>query len=222
MEIAYFLKDSIQKATKIMLWQNINGTRHIWYGRLLFIDQNKAQAILVINQQDKSFDINAKSTLYVKGEFESVLFKSHIRSVNETAVKIDLPEMAYLYEKRKFERFQFKDETNSIMFSRSNEGYSHRNRFLGNVLDISRQGLTLIIQPNMAQNWSPEDSLNIYRISDKKLSQPIKAEIIYIKPIRNFRNNRMYLKYRFGLRFSSEMNRIQISSIAKKKSKKVA
>lgn len=221
-EIAYFLKDSIPKATNIMLWQNIKGVRHIWHGRILFLDQEKNKVILVFNENKEKVDVKKKSTLYVKGEFESVLFKAEIKGVGDHYVQIEIPQFAYLYEKRKFERFKFAGDTNSVLFTRSNDTYTTRSRFTGNVIDISRQGITLIIQPNMAQNWSPQDSLNIYRISDKKLNTPITAKIIYIKPIRTLANNRMSLQYRFGLQFKSEMNRIEISAIAKTNAIKIA
>lgn len=220
-EIIYFIKDSIQKATKIMLWQNIEGKRNIWFGRILFIDESAGKIIISTVNKDQDLSIDDKFTLYVKGDFESVLFKAEIKQKTKNSVELSFPEFAYLYEKRQFERFKFHPEANNISFGKSMECFKH-SKFSGNLLDISRQGLTLIVPPNFAQNWSPEDTINIFKISDNKLTEPLAAQVVYIKPIRNFKNNRMYLKYRFGLKFKEEMNRLQINKLKPKKQNKAA
>lgn len=215
-EIAYYFKGYIQKATNILVWQNVGNKRKVWIGRILFINSKNKKAFISIRRDKlKEFNPDVESTLYVKGDYESVLFKTKIQKTQKQCLEIDIPDCAYLYEKRKYERFQFQSETNQLVsFAKSSDYEKSRDLLNGNVLDVSRQGLTLIIQPNMAQNWSTNDFLNIYRISNKKFSTPLKAKIIYIKPIRKIKNNRMSLKYRFGLQFQEEINRLQMDTIA--------
>lgn len=213
-EIQSCIGDSVFNATRITFWQNIDGYRHIWHGRVLSVNEKKNKVIFLLDEPIYETDISSQFNLYIKSEYDELLLKTKVKYVAKGVVHADIPEYGYLWEQREHERFEFINNDTNIYFSKNEKGFNNRSRFTCNAIDISKRGMGLVMQPNIVQNWSCQDVVSIYKVSNKILSEPIEAEIVYIKQFQVKLGKVTKIRYRIGLKFKSEMNKTQMSCIS--------
>jgi len=222
-EIRSFFREYIRLKCPVLLWQNMeeqgvsNAERVIFNGQFSMLDDSKDVLILNYNaskNQEVDFDVN--STLYIKGEIQSILFKVDITHHADGKILLQIPSEVRVCEKREKARINFGyDYEGKVEFFNYKAYKSKRKHSSAKLIDVSQGGLAMLMFTGKAHNWTPGDTFHVVSVNGFEFPDPITAEIRYIRTIRITRNNQGLNAYRLGIQFERDLSAKELTSILK-------
>lgn len=202
-EIVDIFKDACKERIPVVIWQNINNERLIL--NATFKNYNIEENTIVLDiKNPQALPLKNRATLYLKGNFKSILFKEMLTFSSGKIAIFNIPKELRLIELRKFERKQFRlTDDKFVEFFRINKLTDKKESFKFHILDLSNRGLAFNAESMEATNFIEKESITITAISDVKLPVPVKGTINYIKGQKQNIKAKQVFHYRLGVVFES-------------------
>lgn len=222
-EIRTFLKDYVTTKTEVLLWQNLdqkgkNGAKRVIFkGKFILLNENKNFLLLKFelgNGEEIPFEFT--STLYIKGNLQSVLFKIEISHHSKGTILLPIPQEMRVLEKREKPRFNFGVYSEGkVEFFNYKTMRTNRKHNSAKLIDVSQGGLAMLMYTGKVHSWSEGDRFHIMRINSQTFTDTIVATINYIMPIEIERNNQTISAYRIGVHFDRDLTSSELTTILK-------
>lgn len=222
-EIRSYFKEYVRLKCSVMLWQNMEGAgisnakRVIFTGKFVLINEDKDFLVLTYQENEKNkINFSQISTLYIKGDVESILFKVDITHHGKGKILIPIPDEIRVCEKREKARINFGyNHEGKVEFFNYRAYRSKRKNSSAKLVDVSQGGLAMLMFTGKAHSWSPGDSFHIVSINNHEFTEPIAGTIRYIRTVRIMRNNQGVNAYRLGIEFERPLSSRELASILK-------
>lgn len=222
-EIRSFFREYIRLKCPVLLWQNMGGAgqsnakRVIFQGLFVLLNEKKDFVVLTYKtDKNQPIDFDTSSTLYIKGNVQSILFKVDITHYSEGKILIALPSEVRVCEKRERARINFGyNYDGKVEFFNYKAYRSKRKHSSAKLVDVSQGGVAILMFTGKAHSWSPGDTFHIVSINGYEFPEPITGEIRYIRTIRITRNNQGVNAYRLGIQFERELTSQELTRILK-------
>lgn len=221
-EIKGFFLEYIRRKSPVLLWQNMDGIpqgqdgdkRIIFNGYFAHFDEKKQYLVLEYKTGPmKKPDFAKNSTLYIKGDLSSILFKADIQYHSSGKLLMPLPKEIRVLEKREDPRTDFGYEFNGrVEFSKVNQYNMSKKSMSARIVNISKGGAAILLFSG-AHNWTEGDTLQIFSICKFEFSFPIDAEVRNIRTVQIERNNQFTSGFRIGLQFKRKLEEKELQDI---------
>lgn len=224
-EIRALFREYIRLKCPVLLWQNMesaglsNAKRVIFRGHFSLINEDKDFIVLNYKQDPKdNVNFSQMSTLYIKGDIQSILFKVEVTHHSNGKVLFTIPSEVRILEKRARPRITFGyNFEGRVEFFNYKAYRSKRKHSSSKIIDLSQKGLAMLMYTGKAHSWSIGDSIYVTRLNGFEIPETILAEIRYIRTVRITRNNQSVNAYRMGVEFERDLTREELTEILKRK-----
>lgn len=213
-EIVNVLKRIQLEEEEVFIWQNHQGKRNIIYCKIEKVDPGMGNFSISPIDEAQSFQLEKKLSLYIKGEFESILFKQDVSFFTESLVILKIPSEIRIVEKRSISRKKFElSDQYKIVIAKYEKNSKKPRKFDLFLLDISLKGISFFVSPNQLLSFSAADQFYLLQLGEKKFSTPVTSTIKYIS---RFSSAADEVKgHRIGAQFEGDLPQDIIDSINK-------
>lgn len=186
------------------LWQNFDTLRQITSIKNLEIDFVAREVTAFLDPAVTVLD--SSRSFFIKLDYKGSIFKVDSYKIEKNLVRFSFPKLIKTLELRGYKRYCLDPKNENLVclkVSRT-ETKELSTEFFIRVLDISYNGLGLLISDLNHSFLNQHKSVLITQIGSNKLSQPIKGEVLYLSD--DFDSSYCKRKYRqkkFGLKLFS-------------------
>lgn len=197
LEIDAILKNSNESTT--ILWQNKEESKRVVYG-ISKLKYNETIQTIQFYVKDYDFDMEEDKVVYIKLSYRQTVFKGEVVSIEGNVVTIYFPKDVKAQELRSVPRkeFRVKDEKNVILKIASKETSDKSIDLIFKVLDISKEGICLVVSDNNRQYLKNTEKHLLTHLGEVELPKGVFLELKYIQKYRYRHRGQLHIVNRAG------------------------
>lgn len=196
--------------TEFTLWQQIGDDRRTYPVKIVEMTKTHTKIKIIKLPQNDLFDDKKPIFCHIQGL--DIIFKKE--SFTRIGQFVDFPHPAevQIYEKRRTKRYYYlyQDHKNityhSLEMIDGQPAWTHSSV----LVDISTSGAGMVVAKDSLKDLRQGQHLYLVNLTDQKLPEPFKMEIVYIEDYSEKENG----MYKVGLIFDDELDSISYQSIS--------
>jgi len=207
-EIVETLHKMYQEKSPVKIWQKPKDnktSRKVFDLTIQKINKRKNTFSLIANDQQELMDIDKNTTVYIRGEERSILFKQTKVELSKGSLCLVIPYEVRLYERRYKERIKFSYDEKFMLKMHKAKKPSHQSETKAyQLIDVSSCGLAIFMTLQESDFFSKGDHIEISKIHEYNLPISKAGKIIYFKKIDTLKNGKKSKFIRVGVKFFME------------------
>jgi hypothetical protein len=204
-----------RECTPVLLWQSeIDGQKHMRNSFIDAIFPELGYFVLTSLPDSRVFDFCHTSTIYIRGNERSILFKLPKMVLQENKILVQIPKQVRMYDKRDTERFHFGLKSNhhvDIFYSKSSLNEEHP--FQVSLFDISERGASFNISLLDKKYFYKEELIKLIKIGKKSFPDFLYAKIIYLHRLDNKIGGIHCPSIKMGVKFDRCLSKKELAQI---------
>lgn len=204
-EIFKAINTMFADSSPVMLWQNHGDKRVIVYAVIDKIDFERRRLILKAKKLNHFKQFKSDTTVYIRGQSKSILFKQEQCRFNSNQIAVPIPSEVRLFEQRLNPRMNTTQdfELNAFFTKRVGSGAGSQKSFAAKVINLSANGACFEYLQNLGKFFYEGDTILISHFDHLRFESAIEAQIVYIqKP--GYSSDRLRMGIRLGKQLSQD------------------
>ena len=210
-EIVSTLIRMYRESSPVLIWQNQGNERLMKNSYIKEIYPEKSRFVLAPLPDNTNFNFNDMTTLYLRGNERSILFKQSDIKILKDKIFVRFPKEVRLYENRFHSRFHYGFKSNhtvEVFHPRSTVDTEEIFKF--SLYDISEQGASFNVKLSDQRFFFQGDRLNIVKIGHKSFKQFFTGKIVYMVRVDNKINGVHCPSMKMGVHFERALSRKEL------------
>lgn len=214
-EIISTLIRMYRESTPVLVWQNkIDGSKLMKNSLIEAIFPELGYFILNPLPENDYFDFQNTSTIYIRGNERSILFKQPKIVLQDNKIIIQIPKQVRMYDKRYSERFHFGLKSNHhVEIFHSKNSLTQEQLFQVSLFDISERGASFNLSLLDQKYFYQEELIKLVKIGKKSFSEFLMAKIIYLHRLDNKIGGIHCPSIKMGVKFDRTLSKKELAQI---------
>lgn len=213
-EIVSTLIRMYRESSPVLIWQYQDSGRLMKNSYIKEIFPEKSCFILAPLPDNTNFNFNAMTTLYLRGNERSILFKQCDIKILKNKIIVRFPKEVRLYENRFHTRFHYGFKSNhmaEVFHPKSTVDTEEIFKF--SIYDISEQGASFNVNLADQRFFFQGDRLNMVKIGEMSFKQYFTGKIVYMVRVDNKINGVHCPMIKMGVQFERLLSRKELAAI---------
>lgn len=213
-EIVSTLIRMYRESSPVLIWQNQSSGRKMKNSYIKEIFPEKGLFILAPLPDNTNFNFNAMTTLYLRGNERSILFKQADIKVLKNIIIVRFPREVRLYENRFHSRFHYGFKSNHMVeIFHPKSTVNTEEVFTFSMYDISEQGASFNVNLADQRYFFQGDRLKMIRLGQKSFKQYFTGKIVYMVRVDNKINGVHCPSIKMGVQFDQHLSQRALAAI---------
>lgn len=212
-EIIATLIRMYREGTPVLVWQNDSEGKKLM--RNSVIDAIFPEmGYFVLCPLGDHFDFCSTSTIYLRGNERSILFKQPKMVLKDNKIVIQIPKQVRMYDKRFSERYHYGLKSNlGVEIFHAKSSLSPEEIFNVSLFDISEHGASFNISLHEQTYFFQEEIIKIVKMGRKSFPQFLMSKIIYLHRMDNKIGGIHCPSIKMGVKFNRALSKRELAEI---------
>ncbi|MBT7611282.1 MAG: hypothetical protein HN576_16095 [Bacteriovoracaceae bacterium] len=214
-EIIATLIRMYRETTPVLVWQNnLNGTKLMKNSLIDGIFPELGNFVLTPLPESDVFDFCNTSTIYIRGNERSILFKEPKIVIYDKKIIVQIPRQVRMYDKRYSERFHFGLKSNyRVEIFHQKKSLNEEQIFQVSLFDISDKGASFNLSLLDQKNFNQEEVIKLVRLGNKFFPDYLMGKIIYLHRLDNKIGGIHCPSIKMGVKFDRCLSKNELAEI---------
>jgi hypothetical protein len=214
-EIISTLIRMYRESTPVLVWQNqIDGSKLMKNSLIEGIFPELGYFILCPLPDNDYFDFQISSTIYIRGNERSILFKQSKIILQANQIIIPIPKQVRMYDKRFSERFHFGLKSNhNVEIFHTRDSKSNEQLFPASLYDISDRGASFNLNLLDSKYFHQEQLIKLVKIGKKSFTEYLMAKVIYLHRLDNKVAGIQCPSIKMGVKFDHTLSKRELAQV---------
>lgn len=213
-EIVSTLIRMYRESSPVLIWQNTPDGRNMKNSYIKEIFPEKGYFVLAPLPDNTDFVFSGMTTLYLRGNERSILFKQSDIRVTKNNIVVKFPKEVRLYEKRFHSRFHYGFKSNhSVEIFHPKSTIDTEEIFKFSLYDISEKGASFNVNLADQRFLFQSDRVKIVKLGKMSYPNYYMAKVVYMIRVDNKINGVNCPTIKMGIQFDHKLSQKQLAAI---------
>jgi hypothetical protein len=214
-EIIATLIRMYRECTPVLVWQSdSDGHKFMKNSVIEAIFPELGYFVLSPLPDGDYFDFCNTSTIYIRGNERSILFKQQKIVIQDNKIIIQIPNQVRMYDKRYTERFHFGLKSNHhVEIFHSKNSMDQEQLFQVSLFDISVRGASFNMSLLDQKYFYQEEIIKVVKLGKKSFPEYLMAKIIYLHRLDNKIGGIHCPSIKMGVKFDRSLSKKELAEI---------